>query len=162
MAPQHPRPSSSQQVSITSFFGANSQNPNKPVVSKKSHATKKRRRGSTFGQCPLCARSFPLHSLEQHAATCDGAKAKPTQITYLPHHREPIPGLFVFDNFITEQEEAQILAHLDGTDDDNDPTTVLPWKLANFNGPHYGMRWGVHCNLRDRKVSAPESVQNTR
>lgn len=63
---------------------------------------------------------------------------------------EPLPGLFLFTNFITEEEEAQILAHLDVDNPEN------PWKHGDFNGPHLGKRWGVHCNLRDRRVGAAE------
>ena len=48
------------------------------------------------------------------------------------------------------EEEAEILQGLDHGDD-------LPWKPANFNGTHFGKRWGVHCNLRDRRVDAPEN-----
>ena len=63
---------------------------------------------------------------------------------------EPIPGLFVYEDFITEEEEAQILHCLDCED-------PLQWKPATFNGKHFGKRWGVHCNLRDRRVDAPEN-----
>lgn len=68
---------------------------------------------------------------------------------------EPIPGLFLYDDFITAEEEAEIISQLDGTD----PrffATARPWKPSQFNGAHCGMRWGVHCNLRDRRVGAAE------
>jgi alkylated DNA repair dioxygenase AlkB len=68
---------------------------------------------------------------------------------------EPLPGLFLFPNFITEEEEAHILAHLDVDNSEN------PWKLGDFNGPHLGKRWGVHCNLRDRRVGAAEHALPT-
>jgi alkylated DNA repair dioxygenase AlkB len=67
---------------------------------------------------------------------------------------EPIPGLHLFHEFITEQEEQQILAELDGF---ADTLHFLPWKFARFNGSHKGKRWGVHCNLRDRRVGAAEN-----
>jgi len=66
-----------------------------------------------------------------------------------PHSYEPIPGLYVYENFITEEEESMILRGVDVDD-------ILPWKLARFNGKHIGKRWGVHCNLRDRRVDALE------
>jgi alkylated DNA repair dioxygenase AlkB len=69
---------------------------------------------------------------------------------------EPIPGLFLYENFITEEEEQHILFQLDGTDV-NFAAEFLPWKPANFNGSHLGKRWGVHCNLRDRRVGAAEN-----
>lgn len=67
---------------------------------------------------------------------------------------EPIPGLHLFHDFITEQEEKNILAELDGT---AHAEKFLPWQFARFNGPHRGKRWGVHCNLRDRRVGAAEN-----
>lgn len=107
--------------------------------------------------------------MEGHAASCNGItkackeeKEENIKPPFLAHHHEPIPGLFVFEDFITEEEEAQILADLDGKRGDDDSLSTvkqgfLPWKAANFNGAHQGKRWGVHCNLRDRKVSAPEN-----
>jgi alkylated DNA repair dioxygenase AlkB len=62
---------------------------------------------------------------------------------------EPTPGLFLYENFISEDEEAMLLRGLDHMDN-------VPWKSANFNGLHLGKRWGVHCNLRDRRVDAPD------
>lgn len=190
MAP-HPR-----QTPITSFFGCsshgggagvgNSASEKKlaPKSANKGLSLKKysRVKGSNFGQCPLCTRSFLLYKLEEHAANCRGAPPpataaagsnnnNPANIVLVPS-REPIPGLFLFEDFITEQEEAQILAELDGTttttDTSHDTKDIdesniqnngefLPWNASNFNGPHNGKRWGVHCNLRDRKVSAPEN-----
>jgi alkylated DNA repair dioxygenase AlkB len=67
---------------------------------------------------------------------------------------EPIPGLFLYENFITEEEERQILDELDGKAFRED---FLPWKVSTFNGRHAGKRWGVHCNLRERKVTEAEN-----
>jgi alkylated DNA repair dioxygenase AlkB len=75
---------------------------------------------------------------------------------FISYAEQPIPGLFLFPDFITEAQEEQILAELDGTSADH-RSEFLPWKAANFNGPHFGKRWGVHCNIRDRKVEAPEN-----
>ena len=185
----------SRQAPITSFFGGEERKGGSggdhKTIPKKAAAhqaswKRRGRRGSGFGQCPLCSRSFPLHNLQLHASKCVGgvssrnnnadkqqARANKKEsvhedANYLQHHREPIPGLFVFENFISEEEEALILAELDGTNartaastttthETNSVASFLPWKPANFNGPHYGKRWGVHCNLRDRKVSAPEN-----
>lgn len=72
----------------------------------------------------------------------------------IPFSSEPLPGLHLFHDFITEEEEEQILAELDGT---SHHEGFLPWKFARFNGPHKGKRWGVHCNLRDRRVGAAEN-----
>jgi hypothetical protein len=69
---------------------------------------------------------------------------------------QPIPGLYLFENFVSEYEEAQIVAELDGKSQPHEGQ-FIPWKGADFNGTHMGKRWGVHCNLRDRVVSAPDS-----
>jgi alkylated DNA repair dioxygenase AlkB len=79
---------------------------------------------------------------------------------------EPLPGLFLYENFITEQEEAALLQMLDINPTSTSTSTVqeegeednrawLPWKPSRFNGSNRGKRWGVHCNLRDRRVEAP-------
>jgi 2OG-Fe(II) oxygenase superfamily len=67
---------------------------------------------------------------------------------------EPIPGLHLFHEFISLDEEQCILDELDGK---RNPELFLPWKPARFNGQHCGKRWGVHCNLRDRRVGAAEN-----
>jgi alkylated DNA repair dioxygenase AlkB len=71
-----------------------------------------------------------------------------------PCSQQLIPGLFLYENFVTPEEEEQIVAELDAD-------TNLPWKNSTFNGQHRGKRWGVHCNLRDRQVSAPENPMPT-
>jgi alkylated DNA repair dioxygenase AlkB len=110
---------------------------------------------------------LPWHRIEQHAATCSGGVAPTAAVAaaavgpkrrridpaLLEPSAEPLPGLFLYEDFITEQEEAEILAQLDGT---SHPETYLPWKAATFNGRHDGKRWGVHCNLRERRVDPAE------
>jgi alkylated DNA repair dioxygenase AlkB len=83
-----------------------------------------------------------------------------------------LPGLYLFEEFISKEEEQEIIHHLDGTkhrandfghenqmcqqsnnnDHDADGDYYLPWKPSRFNGKHLGKRWGVHCSLKDRKV----------
>lgn len=69
---------------------------------------------------------------------------------------EPLPGLYVFEEFISEEEEKSMLHHLDRRDGKNNENQYSeshqPWKRAAFNGKHMGKRWGVHCSLRDRRV----------
>jgi len=65
--------------------------------------------------------------------------------------KQPIPGLFVFEDFITPIEEEQILQYMDSE-------TNMPWRHSNFNGPYSGKRWGVLCNLRDREVLEAETA----
>ena len=62
---------------------------------------------------------------------------------------EPIPGLYLYREFVSKEDEQQILSELDGI---AHPDAFLPWKFSRFNGRHRGKRWGVHCNLRDRRV----------
>lgn len=95
-------------------------------------------------------------------------------IPTLPY-TEPVPGLYVFENFVTVFEEEQILLQLDSNNSSNDidthntihnkdekTTTTTSssiknlWKAATFNGKHYGQRWGVHCDLRTRQVLPEE------
>mmetsp|Transcript_13162 Transcript_13162/g.24735 ORF Transcript_13162/g.24735 Transcript_13162/m.24735 type:complete len:400 (-) Transcript_13162:1528-2727(-) len=65
-------------------------------------------------------------------------------------NNEPLPGLFIFEDFITPQEEEEIISMLDGKGSHAD--SFLTWKASKFNGKHAGKRWGVHCSLKDRKV----------
>ena len=65
---------------------------------------------------------------------------------------QPLPGLYLFENFITDEEESTIIQYLDSSD-----RNQVDWKYATFNGRHVGKRWGVHCNLRDRRVYHEEN-----
>ena len=69
-----------------------------------------------------------------------------------------VPGLFVYEEFISKEEEEEIIRELDGKDiavqhiQSRSGKTFVPWKQSRFNGKHHGKRWGVHCSLKDRKV----------
>lgn len=149
---------SKKQKSLKSFFQSSS--------SSKTAPSPKRRRsqeGSCFGECPICSSNVPLHTLERHASDCRGGgtdenhnRLSGKHDETASHVLEPIPGLFLFEDFITEDDEAKIIAELDGTDMVY-ASEFLPWKAATFNGAHYGKRWGVHCNLRDRRVGEAEN-----
>ena len=76
----------------------------------------------------------------------DVLKPKKIQNPIVPDE-EPIPGLFMFYNFISPDEEQTLLKFLDHEG---------RWRFSKFNGNNIGKRWGVHCNLRDRRVDAPE------
>jgi len=68
---------------------------------------------------------------------------------------EPLPGLYIFEEFISEEEEEEIIQMLDGKLQhplDNQKDKYLSWNPSRFNGKNQGKRWGVHCSLRDRKV----------
>jgi alkylated DNA repair dioxygenase AlkB len=65
--------------------------------------------------------------------------------------KQPLPpGLFLYPDYISQEEERLLLNMLD------DPLAEPGWKASRFNGQSYGKRWGVHCNLRDRRVDSPK------
>lgn len=75
-----------------------------------------------------------------------------------------LPGLHLFEEFISTEEEEEIIRHLDGTNEDQQSEQFLQWNPSRFNGKHVGKRWGVHCSLKDRKVyphanPLPASIQ---
>jgi hypothetical protein len=162
-----------RQQALTSFFATTGNSQESLCRSTTKRTKRHRETGSHFHGCPLCHKQFPLHQLELHASDCNGASiitpnhkngntntndSKEGKEAVVSKHdnendylwQEPIPGLFVFENFITEEEEAAILDELDRSNESNQ----LQWKPATFNGRHVGKRWGVHCNLRERKVTA--------
>jgi alkylated DNA repair dioxygenase AlkB len=98
------------------------------------------------------------HTVNDSLAAAAASVAATVTVTTIS---EPLPGLFLYEDFITEEEEAQILAELDGVQSSSSTTAsneqeYLPWKPSSFNGKHLNKRWGVHCNLRDRIVSPAE------
>lgn len=147
MTPSISSSAAKKQKRLTIFFDATSAN---------KRSRKETPPNSRFGTCPVCSVSFPRHTLESHAASCNGAvekdpppKDKRAEMHSLSSQAPTsIPGLFLYENFITEEDESKILRYLD--------TEAMPWKPAQFNGKNMGKRWGVHCNLRDRRVDAPE------
>ena len=56
-----------------------------------------------------------------------------------------LDGLFLVENFITVGEEEALLRWLD--------RETPGWKFRDFNGPAYGMRWGVETDLKRRTVA---------
>jgi alkylated DNA repair dioxygenase AlkB len=66
------------------------------------------------------------------------------------------PGLFLYENFVTEEEEEHILKQLDGNGENLLNCKHLPWKVSSFNGSARGKRWGVHCQLKNRCVTPAE------
>lgn len=148
-----------KQKSLTAFFASknSSSEGSSPAALQHRQLSNKKRRTSSFGLCPICDRSFPFHILQAHASECNGireeesAQKKKVDSSFVSPTAEPLPGLFIYENFITEEEEAAIIAALD------EESVTLPWKASNFNGPHFGKRWGVHCNLRDRRVGEAEN-----
>ena len=63
---------------------------------------------------------------------------------------EPIPGLFLFPNFITAEEEATIMKELDSD-------TVTKWKHERHSGNHREKRFGIDHDLWSQRVRPPMS-----
>lgn len=63
--------------------------------------------------------------------------------------RQPIPGLYVFENFITPDEEKEILDYLDFQ-------SPQSWKKETHTGHHREQRFGLHSDLWSREVTAPK------
>ena len=162
------------------------QNDTLKSKSKRKRAHNETPEGSRFRQCPICDKTFPLTRIESHVASCNGVEAKTTpaqvpkrklvsatapaqsvpgsptndvfsqmianskRINSMMAVTQPVSGLFIFENFLTEAEEDELVSNMMR---ETDP----PFKVGQFNGIHYGKRWGVHCNLRDRKVGAAEN-----
>ena len=125
---------------------------------------------SRFTACPLCGRSFPKTSIMAHASSCTGNPAPPAldskprcdpkpavpsassweDILKSPTSTasQPVPGLFIIPDFLTEDKEESLISSL--LADDSPPFT-----FGSFNGPSLNKRWGVHCDLRSRRVGAP-------
>jgi alkylated DNA repair protein alkB family protein 4 len=156
----------SKQKQLSAFFGVEKKRDIAKSCLQWRNKRPRQENGSNFASCPLCSRSFPLHKLETHASGCIGLPEVTPDKAVLSKEEEkerdqfrctePLPGLFLYHEFVSEAEERQILAALDGESSQFGKDS-LPRVLANFNGPHLGKRWGVHCNLRDRRVTAPEN-----
>lgn len=150
-------PLRSRQGALTSYFHTSTIDSDNKQRKKKNEAEGER--GSRFRECPICLKCVPRFDLERHAACCEGDRSGSDQnqengnsILIEPSihcTEEPLPGLFIYEDFISEKEEQDILAYLDRESSN-------PWKLSSFNGVHLGKRWGVHCNLRDKRVDAQQ------
>ena len=57
-----------------------------------------------------------------------------------------LPGHYILENFITEDEERRIVDWLD------DDIAAGPWRDSSFNGAHQGKKYGVEPNLLKRCV----------
>lgn len=104
--------------------------------------------------CPQCGRKVPFLTINVHLDTCGLILPKrvktnrpaPThEAVEGDHGCRALLGHHVFMNFITEQEEEDLLRWID--------TCAPPWKTLRINGRHHGKKWGHFVNLRDRKVT---------
>lgn len=110
----------------------------------------------------------PGHEQHPNSSKQDDAKLQWASMIKSVQGNCSVPGLFLFEEFITEEEEHELINHLDGIDrkhHNNKQSFLPPWKPSTFNGRHMGKRWGVHCSLKDRKVypaenPLPQPIQN--
>ena len=102
-------------------------------------------RGSAFASCPVCGAEVAVRLMNDHldGPRC-GAPTPPPRPRPAP--APSLPGHFLIPDFITEAEEAELLAFVDGGEATN------PWRPSTFNGKHRGKRWGVEVDLRLREV----------
>lgn len=96
--------------------------------------------------------SANIDAKEQWSKIIYSARSGSDEIESYPSSSdEPIPGLRLYEEFISIEEEEEIIRQLDGKGNEKEDQ-YLPWRPSTFNGKHFGKRWGVHCSLRDRKV----------
>ena len=107
-----------------------------------------------WARCPICDATVAISVMGQHVDSgCKefaGAKRRKSQdvaaapaLFAVPH--ETLGGQYIVADFLSEEEEAEILAFLDA---DADP----PWKDCRFNGRHRGKHWGVRIDIAAGKL----------
>ncbi len=109
-----------------------------------------------WARCPICDATVALSVMGEHVDSgckafagakrrrSDDVAAAPPALFAVPH--ETLGGQYIVEDFLSEEEEAEILAFLD------DPTADLPWKDCRFNGRHRGKHWGVRIDIAAGKL----------
>mmetsp|Transcript_25939 Transcript_25939/g.38421 ORF Transcript_25939/g.38421 Transcript_25939/m.38421 type:complete len:334 (+) Transcript_25939:165-1166(+) len=120
--------------------------PSQEVVERKDESTKK---------CAIRI-SSPEEAKRQWSSIIKSKREEPSTHEMLDSYScsRPLPGLVILEDFISPQEEGELIALLDGK---SKMDKFLPWTQSRFNGKHFGKRWGVHCSLKDRKVYPEEN-----
>ena len=103
-----------------------------------------------WARCPICDATVALSVMGQHVDSgCKefaGAKRRKSEPALFAVPHETLGGQYIVADFLSEEEEAEILAFLD------DPTADLPWKDCRFNGKHRGKHWGVRIDIAAGKL----------
>jgi alkylated DNA repair dioxygenase AlkB len=73
-----------------------------------------------------------------------------------PRAHPSLEGHVVFEDFVSEEEEAAILQWLGRPGDGPTEQCEPAWRHRNSNGPAYGKRWGVLVDLRARTHALPQ------
>jgi len=104
-----------------------------------------------YARCPICDVKVGLSVMGQHVDSgCKefaGAKRRKSDdatVTAVPHAE--LGGQYIVEDFLSVDEEEEILALLD--DADADP----PWAACRFNGQHRGKHWGVRIDIAAGKL----------
>ncbi|KAL0047088.1 hypothetical protein WJX82_006265 [Trebouxia sp. C0006] len=103
--------------------------------------------GSAFTECPICNRQVALATINSHleSASCQTTGAQQeVASTVCPSGKKALPGEYRVPDFVTEQEELDLLHTLDACS----PV----WQDKTFNGKHRGKRWGAEMDLGQRTV----------
>ena len=102
-----------------------------------------------WARCPICDATVALSVMGQHVDSgCKefaGAKRRKSEPALFAVPHETLGGQYIVADFLSEEEEAEILAFLDA---DADP----PWKDCRFNGRHRGKHWGVRIDIAAGKL----------
>lgn len=117
--------------------------------------------GSAFTECPLCGRKVALSTAERHVEEClarGGQNPKPPRSTrrdeteakvdlgpLVPHEGE-LSGQYTWLNFISVEEEADLVAYLDAG-------RRQEWIPKTFNGLAFHKNWGLEVDLRGRTIN---------
>lgn len=104
-----------------------------------------------YARCPICDAKVGLSVMGQHVDSgCKdfaGAKRRKSDdatVTAVPHAE--LGGQFIVEDFLSVEEEAEILVLLDAADADP------PWAACRFNGQHRGKHWGVRIDIAAGKL----------
>jgi alkylated DNA repair dioxygenase AlkB len=76
-----------------------------------------------------------------------------SQATCRPSVSEPIPGLFLFDNFLSLEEEDFIIADLD----QKHSTEQHAWTRERHTGSHFDKRFGIDHDLWSKHLRPPSN-----
>lgn len=112
-------------------------------------APKRKREPSSLGKfgwvpCPVCGHVVGISAMSHHLDSnlCNKKKKVPSPKPF----SKQLPGHSVIQDFLSEQEEKNLLEYIDAGN---------RWKFSEFNGPSYGQSWGVRTDLRKRTLLEP-------
>ena len=103
-----------------------------------------------WARCPICDATVAISVMGQHVDSgCKefaGAKRRKSDVAAAPAlfavPHETLGGQYIVADFLSEEEEAEMLAFLDEADADP------PWKDCRFNGKHRGKpNLGEICSM---------------